>query len=84
MTLSDIPSGLWPHFQEYDVQTLDLDRDANLIIQPNRWGKSSPPFGISVQSVVSFEYQAQSGMKDRKEEVSNAKYSRFCRGSSVR
>jgi hypothetical protein len=33
MTLSDIPSGLWPHFQEYDVQTLDLDRDANLIIQ---------------------------------------------------
>lgn len=33
MTLSDIPSGLWPHFQEYDVRTLDLDRDANLIIQ---------------------------------------------------
>ena len=34
MTLSNIPSGLWPHFQEYyDVQTLSLDRDANLIIQ---------------------------------------------------
>ncbi len=28
-----IPSGLKPHFQEYDFQTLDLDRDANLIIQ---------------------------------------------------
>jgi hypothetical protein len=33
MTLTNIPSGLWPHFQEYDVRTLDLDRDANLIIQ---------------------------------------------------
>jgi len=33
MTISDIPSGLWPHFQEYDVGILDLDRDANLIIQ---------------------------------------------------
>ena len=33
MTLSDIPSGLRPHFQEYEVQTLNLDRDANLIIQ---------------------------------------------------
>jgi len=33
MTLSNIPSGLWPHFQEYDVRILDLDRDANLIIQ---------------------------------------------------
>jgi len=33
MTLSDIPSGLRPHFQEYDVRTLDLDRDVNLIIQ---------------------------------------------------
>jgi hypothetical protein len=33
MATSDIPSGLWPHFQEYDVRTLDLDYDANLIIQ---------------------------------------------------
>lgn len=33
MTLNNIPSGLRPHFQEYDVRTLDLDRDANLIIQ---------------------------------------------------
>ncbi len=33
MTLTNIPSGLWPHFQEYDVRTLALDRDANLIIQ---------------------------------------------------
>lgn len=33
MTLSDIPSGLWPRFEEYDVRTLDLERDANLIIQ---------------------------------------------------
>ena len=30
---ADIPPGLWPHFQEYDVQSLDLQRDANLIIQ---------------------------------------------------
>jgi hypothetical protein len=33
MTCGGIPSGLRPHFQEYDVRTLDLDRDANLIIQ---------------------------------------------------
>jgi len=33
MTLSDIPSGLRPYFQEYDPRTLDLDHDANLIIQ---------------------------------------------------
>jgi len=33
MTPGNIPSGLAPHFQEYDVRTLDLDRDANLIIQ---------------------------------------------------
>jgi hypothetical protein len=33
MTLTNIPSGLWPHFQEYDVRILDLDGDANLIIQ---------------------------------------------------
>lgn len=33
MDHSDIPSGLRPHFQEYDLSTLDLDRDANLIIQ---------------------------------------------------
>ena len=33
MTRSGIPSGLEPHFQGYDVNTLDLDRDANLIIQ---------------------------------------------------
>ncbi len=33
MTLTNIPSSLWPYFQEYDVRTLDLDRDANLIIQ---------------------------------------------------
>jgi hypothetical protein len=32
-TLGDIPSGLRPHFQEYDPRTLDLDRDANLIMQ---------------------------------------------------
>ena len=33
MTLGDIPGGLRPHFQEYDPRTLELDRDANLIIQ---------------------------------------------------
>lgn len=33
MTHGDIPNGLRPHFQEYDPQTLDLDRDAALIIQ---------------------------------------------------
>lgn len=33
MTLGNIPSGLEPHFQEYDIRTLDLDRDATLIIQ---------------------------------------------------
>jgi hypothetical protein len=29
----NIPAGLKPHFQEYDLQALELDRDANLIIQ---------------------------------------------------
>lgn len=33
MTLSDIPSGLRPYFQEYDPGSLHLDRDATLIIQ---------------------------------------------------
>jgi hypothetical protein len=33
MTLGEIPSGLRPHFQEYDPAALDLERDANLIIQ---------------------------------------------------
>lgn len=28
-----IPVGLSPHFQEYDTSQLNLDRDANLIIQ---------------------------------------------------
>jgi len=28
-----IPDDLRPYFQEYDVLTLDLDRDANLVIQ---------------------------------------------------
>lgn len=28
-----IPAGLRPHFQEYDIRTLDIERDANLIIQ---------------------------------------------------
>ncbi len=31
--MTHIPEGLKPHFQEYDTQTLDLDLDANLIIQ---------------------------------------------------
>ena len=33
MTLGEIPGGLRPHFQEYDPAALDLQRDANLIIQ---------------------------------------------------
>ena len=33
MTTADIPSGLRSHFQEYDPSILDLDHDANLIIQ---------------------------------------------------
>lgn len=33
MTPGNIPSGLRPYFQEYDPQTLDLDHDADLIIQ---------------------------------------------------
>ena len=28
-----IPAGLKPHFQEYDIARLDITRDANLIIQ---------------------------------------------------
>lgn len=31
--IADIPTGLHPYFQEYDVAALDLKRDANLIIQ---------------------------------------------------
>jgi len=30
---ANIPAGLHPYFQEYDVLALDLQRDANLIIQ---------------------------------------------------
>lgn len=33
MSTASIPSGLWPHFQEYDRQRLDRDQDADLIIQ---------------------------------------------------
>jgi hypothetical protein len=37
MTSSDssdrIPEGLWPYFQEYKPASLNLDKDANLIIQ---------------------------------------------------
>jgi len=33
MDQSDIPSGLKPHFQEYDLYALDLERDTDLIIQ---------------------------------------------------
>lgn len=33
MALDRVPDGLKPYFQEYDVQALDLDRDANLVIQ---------------------------------------------------
>lgn len=33
MTSGSIPSTLRPYFQEYDPQTLDIDHDANLIIQ---------------------------------------------------
>ncbi len=33
MTSTSIPSGLWPHFQEYDPRRLDRDQDADLIIQ---------------------------------------------------
>ncbi len=32
-TRATIPSGLWPHFQEYDPQQLDQDQEADLIIQ---------------------------------------------------
>jgi hypothetical protein len=31
--LGDIPGGLRPHFQEYDLDSLELERDANLVIQ---------------------------------------------------
>lgn len=31
--ITHIPSGLRPHFQEYDLSSLELDRDADLIIQ---------------------------------------------------
>lgn len=30
---SSIPHSLWPHFQEYDPQALNLKQDADLIIQ---------------------------------------------------
>jgi hypothetical protein len=30
---SQIPKGLKPYFQEYDIKRLDIARDANLIIQ---------------------------------------------------
>jgi hypothetical protein len=33
MTHGDIPSGLGPHFQEYDLHTVNLDQDADLVIQ---------------------------------------------------
>jgi hypothetical protein len=33
MTIGNIPSALRPYVQEYDPQTLDIDHDANLIIQ---------------------------------------------------
>lgn len=56
MTLSDIPSGLWPHFKEYDVRTLNLDREVSLIIQRTleygtwdevRWLFGTDPAGCS-------------------------------------
>jgi hypothetical protein len=31
--LTNIPAGLRTHFQEYDLLDLDLDHDANLVIQ---------------------------------------------------
>jgi hypothetical protein len=33
MTNAGIPSGLWPHFQEYDPRRLDREQDADLIVQ---------------------------------------------------
>lgn len=33
MTTASVPSGLRPHFQEYDPARLDRDQDADLIIQ---------------------------------------------------
>ncbi|MDH7487346.1 MAG: hypothetical protein QHJ81_13870 [Anaerolineae bacterium] len=33
MKSTRIPEGLWPYFQEHDPQKLELQRDANLIIQ---------------------------------------------------
>jgi len=33
MTNASIPSGLWPHFQEYDPRRLDREQDADLIVQ---------------------------------------------------
>ena len=30
---SEVPTGLRPYFQEYDVSALDLEHDANLILQ---------------------------------------------------
>lgn len=32
-SVSAIPPGLKPYFQEYDITQLDLNRDANLILQ---------------------------------------------------
>lgn len=31
--IRNLPDRLWPHFQEYDPNSLDLERDANLVIQ---------------------------------------------------
>ena len=36
-TSANIPSGFWPHFQEYDLQSLDRNQDADLIIQRASW-----------------------------------------------
>ncbi len=33
MTNAHIPSGLWPHFQEYDPRRLDREQDADLTMQ---------------------------------------------------
>ncbi len=33
LSLPQIPSGLKPYFQEYNISQLDITRDANLIIQ---------------------------------------------------
>lgn len=45
---NDIPKGLRPHFQEYDVATLDLDCDANLIIGKRSRRRRAWPFTQSL------------------------------------